>query len=163
MIRYSALKLVPSAILRRHGELTRAIVFLTEGTIGPHLDDELRAHSGKWLSFHFSRDVLNDNADAIRGGFARLLSEIEEETERIELDRFARGSIVDVGEVVARYTEDDREGEWYWSIAAPGLRCPMQADDPPEYWGDFHSDTDFVAAAGFYPWMQVQVSGSLPF
>lgn len=161
VIHYYALKLVPSAILRRHGELTKATVFMTHDAPFPRLNDELKMSCEAGLSFHFDRNVLSDHADAIRGGFVRLLNEIEEETARTEGDLSDRGSIVAVADVVARRTREDRKDGWYWSVSSENLKCPVQTDDPPEYWGSFYSHADFIAAASSYPWMQVPVSGSL--
>ena len=52
-----------------------------------------------------------------------------------------------------------------WSFDYESLRCEVNEDDPPEYWGRIgYIEKDYVTSTEDYPWMPVSVSKSnIPF
>lgn len=120
------------------------------------------AEFSKLLSFVLSRSMLESHHQGLETALEELLLTITEETDLIQQDNLARGQLVHSTSVSA--LDDTEKGYWKWNDH--GMRTPVAASDPPEYWGDlsFSGRDDFVSATAKYPWMPEDVSTTeIPF
>lgn len=155
---YSVLNLHTSYILRCYTDLKCFIIFLSESYIRPRIvNDDLVLK--KLFTMIFSRKVLFENHEKIKGKFEKLLTKISEETELLMNDNLAKGEIVRTGSVRAHLRESKTDGSKFWTFNYESLNCEVKEEDPPEYWGRMGwVEENYVTSTDKYPWMPVTVS-----
>jgi len=162
---YRVLNLVPSAILKKYANLKSFLTYLSEYVPYTTFQYEEKLDIKKELSFVFSRKILSENYEKIKKNFVDFLQTISKEIELIDSDNLARGEVLKI-EQASSSLQKLSNGNEYWPVDLNAFKCPVQDDDPPEYWGYistkyFH---DFVAQIEKYPWMPEEISESeVPF
>jgi len=87
-----------------------------------------------------------------------ILLKIESETELVQKDNLAKGTLIDPTFIYSLPRERSENNKVLWTNF-DALKCGISESDPPEYWGDFPTYiTDFIAGAQQYPWMPSEIS-----
>ena len=155
---WTVLTLNSSALLHYSPILTKYVICLTETTSHSSVgkDEKKNTQFTKHARFVFSKSVLAQAADEIKGELERLVLKISEESDLVLQDHLARGILVRSGSVTGRLQGKEHK---YWIHERQGLRTPLRKDDPPEYWGTFgYFGSDFIAGSNEYPWMASEIS-----
>jgi hypothetical protein len=152
---YTTLTIRSSALLTKYPIIARNICYLAEALKYPRILKDNNVECKKNLSLVISKSMLSTHHEEFKKSLEDFLLSIDKETELIKQDNLARGEFVHSVPISASVKKDQ---DWRWHYQK--LRTPVNADDPPEYWGglQFYSWEDFVAATDEYPWMPESVA-----
>lgn len=150
-------KLVSPEIIKSFKKLASYQTFMTEGIPSVSMTKDNSPKFRKRVSFVFSKSSLVEGCVTIADEIKELLLKVEAETELVQQDNLARGSIIDTARVWS-YLREEKDFSW-WVTNTDDLRAEFGEDDPPEYWGEESVYlTDFVAGSQKYPWMPSDIS-----
>jgi hypothetical protein len=156
---WPVLTLHSPSVLRRAPAILENVVFAAEQNFASETKDEEPSFL-KFVEFVFSRSTLVEAHATIKTDLERIVALITEETDLIQEDNLARGSVVRIGELTA-----SKHGS-YWTMNTDALASKLAGDDPAEYWGAREeSHEHFITDTISYPWMPSDVSPeeSVPF
>src|SRR5690606_12584826 len=159
-ISYKILNLLSPAILKLNtlNELTNLCTYMAERVPYASMDtNTLKPNFTKNISLVFSKHVMEEHYQVIHDQLCKLLSLIEEESDLIQEDNLARGSVIETVRAVARLSKNEKRT--WWDVRTNGLVCSFGEKDPPEYWGDIGLyNSDFISGSTKYPWMPSDIS-----
>lgn len=158
------LSIKTSSILQIFPILQGSLVFLAEELRRPIMKENGPQYC-KQLKMLFSRELLNRKYKEVKIEVENILFKISEEINLLKDDNLARGELVRGITVRSQWNKHEDKDTGYWSFDYESLRCEVNEDDPPEYWGTIgYIEKDYVTSTEDYPWMPVSVSKSnIPF
>ena len=158
------LSIKTSSILQLFPILQGSLVFLAEELRRPIMKEN-GPQCGKQFKMLFSRELLNRKYKDVKTEIENVLFKISEETNLLEDDNLARGELVQGVTIRSQWKKYEDKDTGWWSFDYESLRCEVNEDDPPEYWGRIgYIEKDYVTSTEAYPWMPVSVSKSdIPF
>lgn len=153
--RYTALNIKPSAILSKHSNLAKNIIYLSERLPFSYLTKEQNPEIYKSVTFVFPKNNLSENWREVKEEIERLLSQIVEESDLITQDNLAKGDLVETSSALIRFTPNLPKAR----VDLEKFKCKVGKNDPPEYWGDFiGSFENFISNTEQFPWMPAEIS-----
>jgi len=154
---YDLLTLDSSSILTIFPNLTNMLTYMTEYVPYVSMPAEGNPSFRKNLGFVFAKSIFLNNEDELKTNFSKLINKINEESNLIQQDNLARGTLIS-----STYTNangKERNNSIEWEIQNKNLYTPEKSDNPSEYWGNAIGYTsDFVAGTTKYPWMPEAIS-----
>lgn len=155
-IGFQSLNLISNAILKDFKNITKYITYLSEYQITSYMNKDNSAKFNKVLHFCFNTQVFSTNFEIIKNDFEKMLLKISEETELVLQDNLARGKLIEIVRSTARFKEGNFN---YWEFQNHNFKVISTGEDPTEYWGDFHENSnDFVSNTSKFPWFQIKIS-----
>lgn len=162
-IHYHTLKLLTPAILKEYSQIRNAVIFLAEDVPYTPMPADLNPELKKEVAFVFSRICLEESYKEIKTSLEQVLLKIKKEADLIKEDNLARGDLVEMVAVTARFMHQKPEAGT-WNLDLKPLNCSIKHADPPEYWGEFtiFGTENLISDMDRYPWMPTDVA-SVPF
>ncbi len=155
---HSVLTIRTSSLLTAIGDPPDKLIAITErvSRFGQHGGDGPPAFH-KQMRLLVPRKALEAEPDIVRQFAERVLSQVATQTDLIQRDNLAAGSLIETAMVWEQ--AKGAPGSLAWSLPLDALKCPVGADDPPEYWGESLDGTnDPVSDLSRFPWMPNAVS-----
>lgn len=149
--------LCTSLILREYSELLQYIIYLSEEIpyVAPRDDLDYVFSKDVYMLTHL--EILKEHHEEFKQQIESMLIRITQETQLLEQDSLARGSLIEP-EIV----NDNQRGSIdtnLWSVDYSSLRDIIKEGDPPEYWGTLGVvSSDFITTTNSYPWMRKDIS-----
>ncbi|MFO3308906.1 hypothetical protein SC018_00620 [Legionella pneumophila serogroup 1] len=160
---YKVLNLISPSIIDKYSELGKYCTYVMEDIPYTSMGEDFKPAFKKYTSLIFSKSVISEHHETIKKALQSLLEKIKEETNLIQDDNLAKGSLIESVQTSALYKRnkyDKTKGSW--SINSENLAYPFSDNYQAEYWGDLGLlyQSDFIAGTSKYPWMPSDISNN---